>query len=344
MSCGFGAVILIFLIIDHNTEVHEEEVNEDLISEVTLLEEEILVGREHLVVTRNTIDDIDNQIVEADGLAAKIQAEKNKLEVQLAALDEEALSEIESLNQLKAEIQSLEEETRLLKAKALEDTGNDTREFVGDGDRQYLTGLKLGGDRTLIALDTSASMLDRNIVNIIRMRNMNNSDKRKSEKWTQARGIVEWLASQLPQQSQYQVYTFNLKAEAAISGTKGSWLSVSNSSQLDQAIDSVNAMLPENGTSLENLFIDIAAMSPRPDNIILITDGLPTQGTKIRTGTVSGKERVALFTRAVRKLPKNIPVNIILSPLEGDPIAASAYWKLAKATKGAFISPSRDWP
>lgn len=344
MSCGFGAVILIFLIIDHNSEVHAEEVNEDLISEVSLLEEEILEGREHLVVTRNTIDDIDTQIVEANGLAAKILSEKEALEVKLSTLDKAALSEVERLNQLKSEIQSLEEETRRLKAEALEDTGNNTREFVGDGDRQYLTGLKLGGRRTLIALDNSASMLDRSIVNIIRMRNMSDGDKRKSEKWTQARSIVEWLVSQLPKESEYQIYTFNLQSKAVISGTKGSWLSVSNSGQLNQAIDNVNRILPENGTSLENLFIDIAAMSPRPDNIILITDGLPTQGTKVRGGTVSGREREKIFNSAVKKLPNGIPVNVILSPLEGDPVAASAYWRLAVATKGAFLAPSRDWP
>lgn len=344
MSCGFGAVILIFLIIDHNSEIIGEEVNQDLISEVSLLEEEILIGREHMVATRNTIDEIDEQTAEAEGLADKILSEKTALEIKLSTLDKAALAEVEKLNKLKAEIQSLEEETRRLKAKDIEDTGNDTREFVGDGDRQYLTGLKLGGKRTLIALDTSASMLDRSIVNIIRMRNMKSSDKRKSEKWTQARGVVEWLVSQLPQQSKYQIYTFNLQAEAAISGTKGSWLSVANSSQMNQAVDNVNRMLPENGTSLENLFLDIAAMSPRPDNIILITDGLPTQGTKVRGGTVSGKERLKIYTRAVSKLPKGIPVNVILSPLEGDPMAASAYWKLAVATKGAFLAPSRDWP
>lgn len=344
MSCGFGAVILIFLIIDHNTEVHAEEVNQDLISEVSLLEEEILEGREHLVVTRNTIDEIDNQLAEANGLAEKILDEKNALEVKLSTLDKAALSEVDRLNKLKAEIQSLEEETRRLRAKALEDTGNDTREFVGDGDRQYLTGLKLGGKRTLIALDNSASMLDRSIVNIIRMRNMNNSEKYKSEKWIQARGIVEWLVSQLPQQSQYQIYTFNLKAEAAISGTKGSWLSVKNSNQLNQAIDNVNRTLPENGTSLENLFRDIAAMQPKPDNIILITDGLPTQGVNLKSGTVSGKERVKIYNRAVKELPRGIPVNVILTALEGDPQAAGAFWQLAQATQGAFISPSRDWP
>lgn len=344
MSCGFGAVILIFLIIDHNREIHAEEINEDLISEVSMLEEEILIGRDSLVRTRNTIDEIDQETVEADGAAAKILAEKTDLEKELSNLDQESLARIAHLNELKSEIQSLEEETRKLKAKENEDSGSSNREFAGDGDRQYLTGLKLGGDRTLIALDTSASMLDRNIVNIIRMRNMNNSDKRKSEKWQQGMGITEWLVSQLPQKSKYQLYTFNTETKAAISGTKGNWLKVSDQSQMNQAIDGVRALVPENGTSLERLFTDIAAMNPKPDNIILITDGLPTQGMKITKGTVSGKQRLKLFTRAVSKLPNRVPVNIILTPLEGDPIAASAFWKLAKQTKGAFISPSRDWP
>lgn len=344
MSCGFGAVILIFLIIDHNSEVHAEEVNVDLISEVSMLEEEILEGRENLVKKRNTIDEIDLELVEADGLAERIQAEKRELEKELSSLDEASIARIEHLNQLKTEIQNLEEETRKLKAQENENKGENVRKFVGDGNRQYLTGLKLDGRRTLIALDTSASMLDRNIVNIIRMRNMNANDKRRSEKWQQATSITEWLIAQLPVESEFQVYTFNTDVEPAVAGTKGSWLAVSNSQQLDQAVSTVNAMLPENGTSLENLFIDIAALSPKPDNIVLITDGLPTQGRTVRKGSVSGADRMKIYNRAVAKLPKGIPVNVILTPLEGDPLAASAFWRLAIATNGAFIAPSRDWP
>jgi len=30
--------------------------------------------------------------------------------------------------------------------------------------------------------------------------------------------------------------------------------------------------------------------------------------------------------------------------MEGDPLAASAYWQLALASRGSLISPSRDWP
>jgi hypothetical protein len=30
--------------------------------------------------------------------------------------------------------------------------------------------------------------------------------------------------------------------------------------------------------------------------------------------------------------------------MEGDPMAAAAYWNLARTTGGSFISPSKDWP
>ena len=75
-------------------------------------------------------------------------------------------------------------------------------------------------------------------------------------------------------------------------------------------------------------------LNPPPDNILLITDGLPTQGrTPPRGGTVSGKERLRLFERAVQALPRRAPVNTLLLPMEGDPMAAPAFWKLAMATR-----------
>ena len=47
---------------------------------------------------------------------------------------------------------------------------------------------------------------------------------------------------------------------------------------------------------------------------------------------------------AVKILPKGVPVNTLLFPIEGDPGAASSFWGLAIASRGSFITPSRDWP
>ena len=50
MSCGLGAVVLLYLIIDHASDVHFEEVNYDLLAEVSLLEEEVLDGKDRRVI------------------------------------------------------------------------------------------------------------------------------------------------------------------------------------------------------------------------------------------------------------------------------------------------------
>jgi hypothetical protein len=87
------------------------------------------------------------------------------------------------------------------------------------------------------------------------------------------------------------------------------------------------------------------ALVPNPDNVYLLTDGLPTMGLEYpeRTG-VSGRERMAHFERALRGRPSTIPINVLLYALEGDPQAAPAYWALALQTGGSLMAPSEDWP
>jgi hypothetical protein len=104
--------------------------------------------------------------------------------------------------------------------------------------------------------------------------------------------------------------------------------------------------VPKDGTSLENAFIAMSALNPRPDNVILITDGLPTQGTSapLIKKTIDGDDRLKLFERAIAKYPKAVPLNVILMPMEGDPSAPSAFWLASRRTGGSFMSPSKDWP
>ena len=54
MSCGFGAVMLVFLIIDHSL-VEIRTVNAEVLSEVELLEEDIREGEAGLVQLRNAL-------------------------------------------------------------------------------------------------------------------------------------------------------------------------------------------------------------------------------------------------------------------------------------------------
>ncbi len=345
MSCGFGAVVLIFLILDHTATEARNEVDPNLTAEARLLQEEVLEGEEQLFQVRNTLDEVSLEVVEAQGLADRIQSDIDDFMSQLAALEGNSMATEESLEDLRADIRSLEEELLRLQTSAVEEQGDRSREFLGDGDRQYLTGMFLGGNRILILLDTSASMLDDTLVNIIRIRNMADEAKLEAPKWRRAVRIVEWISSQLPLVSQYQIYGFNESTSAIMEGTDGRWLEVADRDELNEVVRAVQSTVPAGGNNLQRAFEAIAAMNPRPDNVYLITDSLPTQGANnSNAATISPRQRLELYQQALESMPANIPVNTILLPMEGDPAAAAAYWQLGVLSGGSFITPSRDWP
>ncbi len=243
MSCGFGAVVLVFLIIDHSIEVQSRDLNVDLLSEVNMLEEDIRVGQENMVVLRNALDEVDIEIVEAEGRATRVIDEIEEYEALIASLIPEDVSEDEAVEQLKAEIPSLEEEVKRLREAAEEQSGKSARSFVGDGNRQYLTGLNLGGRNIAIMLDVSASMLADRLVNIIRLRNMDEDLQRSAEKWNRALKTVDWLTAQLPIGSDYQVITFNTEAKAALPETDGEWLEVADQASLEQVSEALREIV-----------------------------------------------------------------------------------------------------
>ncbi len=347
MSCGFGAVILFFMIINAQVKETTEQDPTDLMAETRKLEIEILEGRKNLVLAKNTMEDLTSERETAEGQIAQIIRLIEELRAELAQYDSETLARIERVEQLQSDIERLEEEVKRLLALAAEEEaeGNKLREFKGEGDRQYLTGLKLGGRRTLILVDRSASMLDNEIVNIIRRRNMSIDDKLRAVKWRQVVASVDWLTAQFLPGSEFQIYMFNNKAEPVIKGSDGVWLKADDAAQLDEAVRVLRRTPPENGTNMKAAWEVVSKLTPLPDNIILLADGLPTMD-KETTGqkTVSGRERYRMHFNALRELPPGIPVNIFLYPLEGDYEAPIVYWVLAYRSGGSFISVSKDWP
>jgi hypothetical protein len=73
MFCGFGAVVLLVLIMNHTTVEARNEVFADLRSEVVRMENEVIVGRENMVVARNSLQATDKEIVLMQGDARRVQ-------------------------------------------------------------------------------------------------------------------------------------------------------------------------------------------------------------------------------------------------------------------------------
>ena len=345
MSCGFGAVVLVYLIMNHAIEDDSMKLNENLLSEVDMLELQMTEGQQGLVELRNVMSDIDIKIVEAQGRASRIQEEANEWEARIAEIRADGFTQDEDIDALKAQLKVLETELEKLRSASEANSGQRARQFIGDGNRQYLTGLNLGGRHIAILVDTSSSMLADKLVQIIRLRNMDEAIQRNADKWVRTLNTVDWITAQLPVAAKYQLIGFNTEPRYAIAESKGKWLEVANRSQLDTAVANLRQTIPSGGTSLENAFVALQELTPRPDNIFLLTDGLPTQGrTRPKGSKVSGSDRVKLYRDAIKRLPTNVPVNIILAPMEGDPMAASEFWQLATLSRGSLLSPSKDWP
>lgn len=335
MACGFGAVTLLFLILKH--EMSDIPSDPALKAEVNLLSEEIRQGEEEKVKLRNSLEELTERLVQARGLADRV-VEQIREKRQEQSIQSDPEDEIAKLRQ---QVEQLERETAEQREAGQD---RDLRTFAGDGDRQYLTGLKLGGKRVLILLDSSASMLADDLVNVIRRRNMDDASKRQSAKWQRAVRTAEWLLARVPAQSQFQIYTFNTAAVSSLGSGQDTWQDAADSGAVSAAAAGLRSTIPGGGTSLVNAFRALGKLSPAPDNIFLITDGLPTQGASTPRGnTVSARDRAEYFREALDALP-GVPVNVILFPMEGDPGAAALFWQLGLASGGSFLSPATDWP
>ena len=343
MSCGFGAVVLVFLIINHRIDDQAPEADRDLLSESRKLDYLIAAGEENLVDLERSVKDQRKRVDDARRRLLTVVEHRDRRKEDTEELEERTPRRA-------AEPRGPEDRHRCARGRGQAAAGQEeaakgaqVREIKGEGDRQYLTGLFVGGARILIALDVSASMLDRTIVQILRRRNMPRKRQLEAPKWQRAQRIVEWLAAQIPLASEFQIALFS--SEARLLLPDKTWHRADDAQALDQALDEISTVVPADGTNLEALANVIATMSPPPDNIFLITDGLPTRSTRApRAATISGRDRVRLFQRTAKQLPRDVPLNTILLPLEGDPLATAGYWELAAATGGTFLSPSEDWP
>jgi hypothetical protein len=348
ITCAFGSVVLVYTLINAQGGLRHTTQSNQMKAEVSKLEEQVLEGYQRLVVLRNSMVQTDDDRVRTEGMGTRVLEETERLKVELADSDKTTLSRREAIERLKADLKSLEEGNRRLEGatKDASATGTRVRGFIGTGDRQYLTGLRVGGERILLMVDVSASMLDETVVNVLRMRNMSDARKLQSDKWRRTLSTVDWIAAQLPLESQFQLYAFNTKAWSLVDGSEGKWLKTNDPNALTEALEKLRKTVPKDGTSIENAFVALNALNPRPDNVIMVTDGLPTQGASapLIRKTIDGDDRLKLFERAFAKYPRTVPFNVILMPMEGDPMAPSAFWVASRDTGGSFLSPSKDWP
>ena len=103
MACGFGAVTLLFLILRHN-DVEIPVPDPSLQSELELLKMDIYQAEEEKTQLLNSLEELELQLVEAQGLS-------NTVITELSEQEQSIQSDSNDLDKLRAQVQQLEEKT-----------------------------------------------------------------------------------------------------------------------------------------------------------------------------------------------------------------------------------------
>ncbi len=195
ITCGFGAVVLLYMVISAQSGVESIRRSTTSRPRPTSSKRRCWYGYKNLVVLRNTLQKTDEEKTKAQGRAAVLMSELERMREQSAQYTGDTLARRAHINKLKTDVLSLEEGAKRLQGgtDAKGPPGEQLRGFRGSGDRKYLTGVKLNGQRILILVDASASMLDETLVNVLRMRNLPDVQKMLAPKWQRAVRTADWL-------------------------------------------------------------------------------------------------------------------------------------------------------
>jgi len=343
MSCGLGAVALIFILVKHNIDKPDDEItsNNDLRPQLSKLidKEAILLEEQKQMLTK-----------------------KNKKEMEKEKITKK-ISDLSSIkNIIKDEIKINKEnnsnlEENINKIEIINNESISNIELKGVGEQNFLIGMKVKGRRIGLLLDISSSMTDELLIDIITRKNSAEEFIKQGDKWKRTIRVIKWIIARIPENSELSIITFSENADY-LGEKKWYYNNINDFKMITQNLD---AIVPNGGTNLSSALKLVNQTRPKPDSIYVITDGLPTKGQKKYRNSsnftqcdsissnakkINGECRVKLFWASVNEFTSktNIETNVVLLPLEGDPEAAPNFWMWTANTGGLLLVPSKDWP
>ena len=129
MSCGFGAVILIYIIINHATVTTSQKLNAQLLAEVKKFEIEVKEETENLIILRNTAEAQKDEVVTTEQLAIEVINTIRQLESELAIYNRPAPARTKASKRSNQNLRNLTSKPPIWKA-ALQRTKQPAARYV----------------------------------------------------------------------------------------------------------------------------------------------------------------------------------------------------------------------
>ena len=329
MACGLGAVALMFVFIKEST---FSPLNTDFSLEI------------------NEITEIINQ------LDADITNKSNKLTVVMEEISKSKKLAIQTLTKVNIVNESIKDisSKNIKLTAALTQLESKSETKYRPIKKEYISGCNVTGNKIIFLLDTSMSMLSKEVIDIISLSLQSDKVKNNSSKWITGKNTIRWLIDNTPETSKILIAGFNTKVSYNVA--PGEWTRINERTSIEKQLINLFSNPPDKGTNLQNT---IKGLSEWEDvnSIYLITDSLPTQSNRKRNDPTksrcfnndytSGTCRIKFFQQfaeELEKLSSNVKLNTILLPMNGDPDAPYYFSDLSTSTGGCFMTPSKNWP
>ena len=152
ICCGFGAVILLFMIINANVDMNAATQLKDLTSEAKRMELKVETGRKNLATMKQDLARLLEQWATIRGMREDLLTELTTKQAEAATAELDSQARREAIEKLKAELAKVQAENDRLAAAAKDPVpgGTAIRGFVGDGTPTMLSGSgSAGRSRTM---------------------------------------------------------------------------------------------------------------------------------------------------------------------------------------------------
>ena len=331
MACGLGAAVLILVLLKNQEGASSPPAPK---IDVAALEQDISKLEAEVAELRQGIEARSAKSADSQGKTAALIAS-------LQAVKTEAQKRNAEIKWLKNAITATDRKHK----KEINELKNAQIEIAGTSAQEFLIGLEVKGERIVILMDSSSSMLAETLIDITKLKVKKPSDRQKAEKWIRTKKAAKWLLANIPANSSFRMFHFNEKVKEITTG----WSKTNTPDALVELPSRIEQIDPAGGTNLEQAMR--AVLTLNPSSVYVITDGLPTIGRRSqRLGgcgrhRVTGKCRASLFGN-VQSASRSYGgiISVILLPLEGDPAAAGLFSNWTVAHRGTLLSPSKGWP
>lgn len=310
ICCGFGAVLLLFVLSAGQQRNLFTSNHKEIDESREIIDEKLKSLVDELSSLKRSVEQLQEQRGQDEGIQQALNAQIDRLQKQ------------------KAQTQDiLDRQQSKMVTDPVPPTANSSM--------PVLEVFTLRGQNILFLLEASGGMRGRQTAEVMQM--FNGSISPPYQKWEKSKETLSALVATVPKSS--EIAMFSMNEEFLNLHPSEIWFRANSNADVVAAFTNVEKINPVGPANLEKAFRGISRLEPRPDQIVLLVDGLPTTSTQSPAGSqVTAQDRMDFFERAYAALPIGIPVYVVLFPFEDDLDAAPFFWALSAYSKGSLIT------